>query len=380
MVVAVDLKSGLGMLVLFYVFFAGLAVGLWVLAPLTGSYYVGVTEEDSAWRSEKIRVVGSTTVLPIANATAIAFMNKYRDLPLSITVEGGGSGRGYAELIDGLCDIASASREPKPEEIAKAQERGVSLVLHVIAIDAICIVVNPNVTKGLGGTLNLTLRQVGEIFSGKYSTWHDFDPRLPKEKIVIIVREAGSGTREIFEEKCIKPFNFTVSEEAMNVVSNMQMLEQVKKTPYSIGFLGLGYVTPDVRVVNIGEKEGGPYYAPTPENVYAGKYPLSRNLYFVTNGWPKSGSLVDRYIDFVEGLEGQRIVEKVGYLPLPYYYFLEKHNMTSSATMEKEVEVMLYTTTCGCAFSPISGGILLFTYLISIAEIRCVCPDVFLVR
>ena len=338
-----DLKSGLGMLVLFYVFFAGLAVGLWVLAPLTGSYYMGPVGEDSAWRTERIRVVGSTTVLPIANATAIAFMRKYKDLLLSITVEGGGSGRGYAELIDGLCQIACASREPKPEEIEDARANGVTLVLHVIAIDAICIVVHPSVTEGIGGTLNLTLKEIGEIFSGKYGTWHDFDPRLPNKKIVVFVREAGSGTREIFEERCIKPFGLSVTENAQVKVSNMQMLESVKNTPYSIGFIGLGYVTSDVKVVNVASEEGGPYYTPTPENVYERKYPLSRDLYFVTNGWPKSGSLVDRYIDFVKSPEGQKIVEKVGYLPLPYYYFLKQHNMTTFASSSSE-----FSDTC-CA-------------------------------
>lgn len=286
----------------------GVIIG-YSVAP-KGGYIGGEYPEDSEWRFSSIRVVGSTTVLPIANACAIAFMSKYPTV--SITVEGGGSGRGYKELIDGLCDIADASRKPKQEEIELAAQKGVKLTLHKIALDAVVVIVHKSV-----GRISLTLKQVGEIFTGKYSRWSELDSSLPDKPIVIFTREAGSGTRDTFEHFFMKPWNLEVSDSAHEVSSNAEMRESVRTTPYSIGYIGLGYLTEDVYPVNLASDENSPYVEPTRENIYSGKYPVVRYLYMVTNGWPKSGSLVDRFIDFVKSDEGQKIVEQCGFLALP---------------------------------------------------------------
>ena len=288
----------------------GMGIGTWVASPLT----TVEVPEDSAWRTESIRAIGSTTVLPIANAAAIAFMQKYPGV--DIRVEGGGSGHGYASLIDGACDIAMASRKPKLKEIADAKERNVSLILHEIAVDAVVIIVNPSVSTV---PLNLTLEQVAKIFNGTYTKWSEVDPSLPDEKIIVFTREAGSGTRGTFEEHVMEPFGLTITPDAQEVPSNPAMRESVRNTQYSIGYVGLGFVTEDVVTVNLAVSENETYYEPTPENIYAGKYPISRYLYLVTNGWPESGSLVDRFIDFIRSPEGQRIVEDQGFLALPKY-------------------------------------------------------------
>ena len=288
----------------------GMGIGTWVASPLT----TVEVPEDSAWRTESIRVIGSTTVLPIANAAAIAFMQKYPGV--DIRVEGGGSGHGYASLIDGACDIAMASRKPKLKEIADAKERNVSLILHEIAVDAVVIIVNPSVSTV---PLNLTLEQVAKIFNGTYTKWSEVDPSLPDKKIIVFNREAGSGTRGTFEEHVMEPFGLTITPDAQEVPSNPAMRESVRNTQYSIGYVGLGFVTEDVVTVNLAVSENETYYEPTPENIYAGKYPISRYLYLVTNGWPESGSLVDRFIDFIRSPEGQGIVEDQEFLALPKY-------------------------------------------------------------
>ena len=288
----------------------GMGIGTWVASPLT----TVEVPEDSAWRTESIRVIGSTTVLPIANAAAIAFMQKYPGV--DIRVEGGGSGHGYASLIDGACDIAMASRKPKLKEITDAKERNVSLILHEIAVDAVVIIVNPSVSTV---PLNLTLEQVAKIFNGTYTKWSEVDPSLPDKKIIVFNREAGSGTRGTFEEHVMEPFGLTITPDAQEVPSNPAMRESVRNTQYSIGYVGLGFVTEDVVTVNLAVSENETYYEPTPENIYAGKYPISRYLYLVTNGWPESGSLVDRFIDFIRSPEGQRIVEDQEFLALPKY-------------------------------------------------------------
>jgi len=294
---------------------AGLLIGTFVLVP-TLLPNQGTAQQpfpqDSAWRHQAIRIVGSTTVLPIANACAIRFMELYNTT--SITVEGGGSGRGYSELIDGLCDIADASRKPKQSELDAARQKGVTLVLHEIAIDGIAVIVNPSVTEGLNGPLNLTLEEIGKIFAGVYSKWSEVRRELPDKEITVFVREHGSGTRATFEEFCMKPFGFKVKTGAAEVPSNPAMRLSIEQTSYSIGYVGLGFVSGNVEVVHVAEENGQPFYAPTYENVKEGIYPLSRYLYMVTNGVPESGSLTDRFIDFVKSPKGQKLVEQCGYI------------------------------------------------------------------
>jgi len=297
-------------------FIIGLLSGLFALAPLFSANQ-GITQaysEDSLWRTDSIRVVGSTTVLPIANACALRFMEIYNTT--SIIVEGGGSGRGYSELIDGLCDIADASREPKQSELDKAKQKGVRLILHEIAIDGIAIIVHPSVTQNLNGPLNLTLEEIGKIFAGVYSKWSEVREGLPDKEIVVFVREHGSGTRATFEEFCMEPFSLEVKTGASEVPSNPAMRQSVEQTPYSIGYVGLGFLSGNVEAVHVAEESSGPFYAPTYENVKNGVYPLSRYLYMVTDGIPESGSLTDRFIDFVKSPEGQRIVEQCGYIAI----------------------------------------------------------------
>jgi len=90
----------------------------------------------------------------------------------------------------------------------------------------------------------------------------------------------------------------------------------VEQTPYSIGYVGLGFLSGNVEAVHVAEESSGSFYAPTYENVKEGVYPLSRYLYMVTDGIPESGSLTDRFIDFVKSPEGQRIVEQCGYIAI----------------------------------------------------------------
>jgi len=298
-----------------------IAMALLFIAGFASGYYMNpllspptvVWEEDIAWRTESIRISGSTTVLPIANACAIAFMNKYPRT--SITVTGGGSGRGYSEVIDRVVDIGMASRPPKQKEINDAKKKGVALWLYPIALDAVCVVVHPSVNE----TLKLTLQEVGKIFAGIYTRWSDVNPSLPDEPIYVVVREPSSGTRGTFEEYVMEPYGYSVTDAVHVRPSNPAVRTTIETTPYSIGYVGLGFVTSKMVVVALAEEEGEPYIYPSIESIASFKYPISRYLYLVTNTRPKSGSLADRFIDFILSPEGQEIVEEQGFLKLPKY-------------------------------------------------------------
>lgn len=288
----------------------GYAVGMAFARPTeSGNLYT----EDSAWRNSSIKVSGSTTVLPIASECAKEFMKKYPGV--SITVQGGGTGVGYSQVIEGIVDIGMASREPKKNEIENAKNKGKTLWLHPIALDAVSVIVHPSV-----GSLNLTLQEVGKIFAGIYKYWDEVKPGLPHAEIVVVVREPGSGTRATFEEYTMHPWNYNVTPAASVQASNPAVLRKVATTPYSIGYVSVGFMTNEVRAVALAKKEGDPYVMPTIENIIKRSYPISRYLYLVTSGRPVSGSLTDRFIDFVLSTEGQRIVQELGYLKLPNVY------------------------------------------------------------
>ncbi|MCW4015893.1 MAG: phosphate ABC transporter substrate-binding protein [Candidatus Bathyarchaeota archaeon] len=266
--------------------------------------------KDSEWRTETVNLAGSTTVLPVANASAIAFMNMYTGT--TVTVQGGGSGTGYASAIDGTVDIGMASRGPKQKEIDAG-----TLWLHPLALDAVCVVVNPSV----GSNVELTLEEVAKIFAGVYTNWNEVDSSLPDAEIYVVVRESGSGTRGTFEEYTIDEYELTIDSTLVHEQSsNPAVRTAVKDTDYSIGYVGFGFLTDDIVAVSLAEEEGSDYVAATLENIQNGSYPISRLLYFVTSSPVESGSLVDRFISFVLSEEGQDIVENQGFLRLPASY------------------------------------------------------------
>lgn len=276
----------------------------------------GGNSEDSAWRTQSITLAGSTTVLPIANASAVAFMNQY--LETIVTVSGGGSGVGYSNILDDVVNIGMASREPKQTEIDNAKSKGRALLLHPIALDAVCVVVNPSVVEG-GKQLSLTLQEVGKIFTGEYTYWDEVDAGLPHQQIFVVVREPGSGTRGTFEEFTMDPWDYEVTTGANTRSSNPEVVTAVSGTQYSIGYVGFGFLNSNMYTVPLYSESQGADVAPTTDSIASRTYPMSRYLYLLTNKQPQSGSLTDRFIDFILSPEGQEIVEQKGFLKLPEY-------------------------------------------------------------
>lgn len=304
--------NGTSWTMLLFIGLVGLLVGAFVVAPVLEDGAKSVSE-DSEWRYDTIYIRGSTTVLPIVSECAKKFMLSY-DRP-TVSVDGGGSGTGIASLIDGTADIAAASRLPKSTEYASADSAEVDLVIHEIAYDGLAVIVNQKVTQGLIGPLNLTLEQVAYIFAGENTTWNQVDSSLPNQAIYLYNREDGSGTRGSFEELVMAPFGLEMSDTASIVPSNPQMTQSVADTNYAIGYVGFAFIDDSVDAVWVSD-DGVTYYEPIDENVADGVYPILRSLYMITDDVPESGSLIDRFMDFVKSPEGQQIVEEVGFVAI----------------------------------------------------------------
>jgi len=248
---------------------------------------------------EKVSIEGSTTVLPIAQAAAEAFMDKHPST--DIMVKGGGSGVGIASLINKRCTIADSSRSIKEAEIKKALAKGVDPKAHVVAMDGIAVIVHPANTLAA-----ITKEQLKKIYTGKIRTWNQIDPSLGVKKIVVVSRDTASGTYEAFNELALDKAKVTPS--SLLEASNKAVVSAVASAPGAIGYIGIAYVDSSIKTVPV---DG---VICSNATVLRGEYPLSRPLFMYTNGTPKG--ITKAFIDFVLSAEGQKIVEQTGYVAL----------------------------------------------------------------
>jgi len=247
--------------------------------------------------SGELVLKGSTTVLPIAQKAAEAYMAEHPDVLISLS--GGGSGNGIKAIIDGTAQIGNASRFIKSKEVKLASAKGVYPVPFRIALDAIVPVVNNknNVT-------DLNLDQLKKIYLGKIRNWKEVGGT--PGPIVVISRDSSSGTFGVWKEVVMDKARVTPG--ALTVPSNGGVVQAVSKTPGAIGYVGLGYLTDELKGVKVNGVEG------TEENTINGSFPISRGLFMFTNGWPK-GDTMD-FISYILSKKGRKIVKEAGSIPL----------------------------------------------------------------
>jgi phosphate transport system substrate-binding protein len=244
---------------------------------------------------------------------ALAWAETYGQIrpDVQVAVTGGGSGTGIAALVNGTVDMANASRQIKDEERARAEASGIEPVEHVVAGDAIAIVVHPsNPVDGL------TIPQLSAIFSGKITNWRELGGE--ERPIVLLSRESNSGTHVFFLEEVVRlgdGENTTLfSPDTLLMPSSEGISAEVRQNPNAIGYDGLGYVTPDQKVVAVAPADGDPYIMPTVDTVKDGSYPIARGLYIYTAGEPEGDIL--EYLEWIQGPQGQAIVQDLGFVPL----------------------------------------------------------------
>jgi phosphate transport system substrate-binding protein len=245
----------------------------------------------------------------LALAWAEAYTEQHPDVRLSVT--GGGSGTGIAALINGTVDIANASRAIKPEEIEVAETNGVNPVEHAVARDAIAIVVHPS-----NPVNHLSIAQLSAIYRGSVTNWRQVGGE--DRPIVLLSRESNSGTHVYFLEQVVrqgdKDDNALFSRDTLLLPSSEGISAEVRQNPNAIGYDGLGYVTPDQKMIAVADDPDGPYVLPSVETVNSGAYPIARDLYMYTAG-PPQGIVAD-YLDWVLEPEAQSIVRELGFVPL----------------------------------------------------------------
>jgi phosphate transport system substrate-binding protein len=245
--------------------------------------------EESAEAVGTLQIAGSTTVQPLAESLAEAFMAANADV--TIEVQGGGSSVGVTAAGENTVDIGMASRNVKDSEFETFAE----LQVHTIAFDGIAIVTNPDLELP-----SLTIEQVQKIFAGEITNYADVGG--PDAEIVVVSREEGSGTRAAFEELVMEHNDAEgqITENALLQQSNGQVRTTVAETPNTIAYVSFGFLDESVNTVAIDGVE------PTVANVKNGSYSIFRPLNMLTNGDPNE--LAQAFLDFILSADGQAIV------------------------------------------------------------------------
>lgn len=257
----------------------------------------------STGQKQTITISGSTTVLPIVQKAADQYMATHPDA--DIQVSGGGSGVGIQAIGAKTVDIGMSSREVTKDEMKKYPE----FVVTPVAQDGIAVIVNP------ANTLKyITLDQVKKIYLGKTTKWTEISgAEVPgtNNQIVVVGRDSASGTRTYFDETVLG--KATPTSKMLEKNSNGAVLQTVAQTPGSVGYVSIGFVSKDVNALPIWYN-ADKIIAPSLDNVKTKTYPVSRELYVITNGQP--AGLAGDFIKYILSPDGQKIVSDEGYVTL----------------------------------------------------------------
>ena len=247
------------------------------------------TSDASSDLSGAISLAGSTSMEKLCEALSESFMEKYPNI--SVTVEYTGSGAGLESLAAGSVDIGNASRHLKEEETSAGA------VENVVAIDGIAVITDKD-----NEVTDVSAEDLAKIYKGEITNWSELGGQ--DEAIVVIGREAGSGTRDAFEELLDVA---DACQYAQELDSTGGVLAKVAATPGAIGYVSLDVVDDTIQTVSL---DG---VAPTEENILAGDYLLSRPFVMATNGKiSEQNELVQTWFDYVNSEDGKNVISSVG--------------------------------------------------------------------
>jgi phosphate transport system substrate-binding protein len=265
---------------------------------------------------QKIRVSGSETMHTMMRILAENFNKRSSDYQVS--VEGGGSVRGIADLANGVVEIIASSREILPHELQAIEMKGQAEQI-VVAYDGTAVVVHPS-----NKLESIHLSQVSDIFSGRVKNWKDVGGE--NKPITVVIRSDQSGTAFFFREHVLRQLDLGAAAFKLNkdrdyvpgavvVNDNIEMSQAIDRDPGAIGFMGMGSAEVDaggrVKRLKYAVRPEETAVVASIENVYNRKYKLGRPLYIL---YHTGNAGVDEFVSFATGEEGQKTIAKSGYL------------------------------------------------------------------
>ena len=252
-----------------------------------------------------ITVKGSDTLVVLAQKWAETYMSKNADTKIQVT--GGGTGTGFAALQNKTTDLCNASRKIKAAEITTCIKAfGKRPTEYKVCLDGLSVYVSAD-----NPVKELTVAQIADIFNGKTKNWKEVGG--PDAPITVYSRENSSGTYEFFKENVLQGKDFASS--AQTMPGTAAVLQAVAKDKNGIGYGGAAYGA-GAKHLKVKKDDASPAVEPTEENVIKGTYPIWRYLYVYVNPALDKGDIA-KYLTWIRGDEGQKVVKDVGYFPLP---------------------------------------------------------------
>jgi phosphate transport system substrate-binding protein len=249
--------------------------------------------------ADRLVIKGSDTLgAKLVPQLAEQFKAQHSGTTFDIAAEG--STTGISAIIDGTAQIGMSSRRAKPAEVAAASAKGVNMKPTIVAYDGLGVIVNSaNPIKGL------TKKQVEQIFTGEVTDWSAVGGA--SGKISIYTRNTSSGTYSDWKELAMKKRDYAPS--AQKMAGHEQIAAEVGKNPNGVGYVGLAYMKAGgIKVVPIDGQ------MPSQKAVIAKTWPYARPTFYYTNGEPHD--LAKEFVDFTIGPVGQKIVDRVGFVPI----------------------------------------------------------------
>ena len=260
-----------------------------------------------------IRITGSDTMVNLVQAWAENY--KQAQPAVSVQVSGGGSGVGFAGLIDGTLEIAAASREMKAGERQSARARhGAEPKEFTVALDALAVYVHTDNSLDA-----ISIEDLAEIYGeqGRIVKWSQLGtPNLacPSDRVIRVGRQNNSGTYAYFRDVVLGGTR-EYKMGSIDQSGSKDVVALVSRTPCAIGYSGIAFATAGVRPLKLSATNGAPAVTPSEETVVNGSYPIARPLYFYTAREP--AGQVKEFLDWVLALDGQQIVRDLGFVPAP---------------------------------------------------------------
>jgi phosphate transport system substrate-binding protein len=300
-----------------------------ILLTAVASYAAGPPKLDPALISYKaapgvsgnVSSIGSDTLNNLMTLWAEQFSKFYPNV--KIQIEGKGSSTAPPALISGTAQLGPMSRPMKGSEIDAFEKKfGYKPTEIKVAVDALAVYVNKD-----NPIKCMTMAQVDAVFSKSrrwgykenLTTWGQLGltGEWASRPLSIYGRNSASGTYGFFKEHALK--NGDYKDEVKEQPGSASVVQGVTVDRYGIGYSGIGYATAGVRAVPLAAKEGGKCYAASPEEAYAGNFPLSRFLYVYVNRAPgkPADPITREFIKMIQTKEGQDVVIRDGYFPIP---------------------------------------------------------------
>lgn len=258
-----------------------------------------------------IRVKGSDTMVHVAQSWAEEYQHEMRDV--AVSVGGGGSGTGFYAMLIGTADLVNASRRIAAKELERAQSLGMEPVEHIVGFDALAVYVHKD-----NPLVSISFAQLAQIFGrdGAIRKWSDLGIEVPgcrDQEIVRVGRQNNSGTYVYFRSAVLqKRGRYDMG--ILDMLSSKDVVSMVERTPCAIGYSGLAYAVPEVKMACVAKDESVPCVLPSISSASDNSYPIARPLFVYSKNQP-SGA-IETYLDWILSETGQCIVKTKGYAPV----------------------------------------------------------------